>query len=359
LDSGCLLIHGQDTPTRTQPPKVAGISEEFRMRFRNAWARLLFICLALCVAAPVRPALAANLLRHWNVPDISRLPDDAWGRTVRLGARLVTNTASLIGPEVKDPKQRFSGNNLNCESCHLEAGTKEFGLPFQGVYASFPSYRARSGSVGTIEDRIQGCMVRSMNGKPLPPAGPEMTALVAYLKFLSVGHVVGAETPGRGAGAMAELKRAANPSRGRAIYGATCASCHGAQGAGKRNGQAGDAKGYAVPPLWGAGSFNDGAGMGRLIDAANFIHSNMPFGTSWKQPALSPDDAWDVAAFLVSQPRPHKSGQERDFPNRLEKPADAPYGPYADNIPAQQHKYGPFKPIRDAISKLKKKDSSR
>src|SRR5262249_33937786 len=92
----------------------------------------------------------------WNAPDIDKLPDDDWGRTVRLGRDLVARTASLIGPEVSDPAHRFAGNNLNCQSCHVQAGTKEFGLPFQGVYADFPNYRARSGAVGTIEDRIQG-----------------------------------------------------------------------------------------------------------------------------------------------------------------------------------------------------------
>jgi thiosulfate dehydrogenase len=324
------------------------------MRFRLTYICLFLVSLTVGPFAAIVPAMAANASQNWSVPDISRLPDDAWGRTVRLGRRLITNTASLIGPEVKDPKQRFSGNNLNCESCHLEAGTKEFGLPFQGVYASFPNYRARSGSVGTIEDRIQGCMVRSMNGKALAPAGPEMTAMVAYLKFLSIGHAVGVETPGRGPGEMLELKRAADPYRGRTIYASTCASCHGAHGEGKRTGQTGNAEGYTVPPLWGTDSFNDGAGMSRVIDAANFIHSNMPFGASWKQPTLSPDDAWDVAAFVVSQPRPHKSHLEQDYPNRLEKPVDTPYGPYADNIPAQQHKYGPFASIRDAVRKLKK-----
>ena len=111
------------------------------------------------------------------VPDIDKLADDDWGRTVRYGRDLVAKTASLIGPEVSDPAHRFAGNNLNCQSCHLEAGSKEFGLPFVGVYADFPNYRARSGAVGTVEDRIQGCMVRSMNGKPLPADSREMTAI--------------------------------------------------------------------------------------------------------------------------------------------------------------------------------------
>ena len=288
----------------------------------------------------------------WVVPDIDKLADDDWGRTVRYGRDLVAKTASLIGPEVSDPAHRFAGNNLNCQSCHLEAGSKEFGLPFVGVYADFPNYRARSGAVGTVEDRIQGCMVRSMNGKPLPADSREMTAIVAYLKFLSSGRPVGAPTHGRGPGRMPELTRAADPAHGEAVYAQNCAACHGDQGQVQRAGPLGHAHGYAIPPLWGPDSFNDGAGMTRLINAANFVHNNMPNGVTWQAPALSTEDAWDVAAFVDSQPRPHKAQLDRDFPNRLQKPVDAPYGPYADGLDPTQHKLGPFQPIRDAIKEL-------
>lgn len=301
---------------------------------------------------PVPAAAPQPTEVSWSVPDVDKLPDDDWGRTVRYGRDLVTKTSSLIGPEAADPAHRFAGNNLNCSSCHLDAGTKQFGIPLVGVYADFPNYRARSGAVGTIEDRIQGCMTRSMNGKPLPDKSRELVALVAYLKFLSTDHPVGEPTPGRGPGKMTELTRAADPVHGQAIYTQTCAACHGDHGQGQRSGHPGDGQGYSIPPLWGPDSFNDGAGMTRLIDAANFIHNNMPNGTTFQQPALSPADAWDVAAYIDSQPRPHKSGVDKDFPNRLQKPADTPYGPYADDFSAAQHKFGPWQPIRAAIKKL-------
>jgi len=108
-----------------------------------------------------------------------------------------------------------------------------------------------------------------------------------------------------------------------------------------------------VPPLWGDDSFNDGAGMSRLISAADFIHGNMPSGTSWRQPVLSVQDSWDVAAYVLSQPRPRKDHLERDFPVRTQKPVDAAYGPYADGFGAAQHKYGPFQPIREKLAALK------
>ena len=296
-----------------------------------------------------RPAAAPAA---WVVPDADALPDDGWGKTVRYGRDLIARTYALIGPEVADPAHRFSGNNMACQNCHLEAGTKQFGLPFQGVYADFPNYRARSGAVGTIENRIQGCMTRSMNGKPLPPGGPEMTAMVAYMKFLSDGRPVGVPTPGRGPGRMPELTRAADPAHGQDVYAQNCVACHGATGQGQRAGVVGDAKGYTFPPLWGPDSFNDGAGMDRLIGAANFIHGNMPNGVNWQAPVLSEQDAWDVAAFVQAQPRAHKANLDRDYPVALQRPADSGYGPYADGFSAEQHRLGPFGPIRDKIKQL-------
>ncbi|HTC08128.1 MAG TPA: c-type cytochrome, partial [Acetobacteraceae bacterium] len=309
------------------------------------------VATALTTPAPrARPAAAEP---QWVVPDADALPDNDWGRTVRYGRDLITRTFALIGPEVADPSRRYAGNNLSCESCHLQAGTKQFGLPFQGVFADFPNYRARSGAVGTIEDRINGCMTRSMNGKRLPPDGPDMTAMVAYLKFLSEGRPVGAATPGRGSGAMPELIRAADPVRGKAVYAKICAACHGPAGQGQRVGAVGDAKGYTFPPLWGPDSFNDGAGMVRLISAANFVRSNMPNGTTWQTPALSVPDAWDVTAYVQSQPRPQRANLDRDFPKRLQRPVDSNYGPYVDAFSQEQHRLGPFAPIRAAIAEMK------
>ena len=152
---------------------------------------------------------------------------------------------------------------------------------------------------------------------------------------------------------MPELDRAADPERGRSLYANACAVCHGPDGSGVRRSLPTTDLGYMMPPLWGADSFNDGAGMSRLITAANFIHFNMPHGADYLNPQLSPVDAWDIAAYVISQPRPRKAGLDRDFPDLLEKPVDVPYGPYADAFSAQQHKYGPFAPIRAAVARLK------
>ncbi|WP_353228907.1 c-type cytochrome [Novosphingobium sp.] len=299
-------------------------------------------------AAAAAPASSMQSPAAWSVPDIDTLPDDAWGRTVRQGRDLIVRTAELIGPMAANPAARYAGNNLACQSCHIDGGTRKFGLPLVGAFAAYPNYRARSGQVGTIEERINGCVRRSLNGRPLPPDSAEMTAMVAYLKFLSIGRPVGSRTEGQGPGQMPELARAADPARGGQLFAGQCAACHGVNGDGQRDGSG--KPGYVVPPLWSADSFNDGAGMARLTNAANFIHNNMPDGTTWAAPAISVTDSWDIAAYIESWPRPHMADLDRDFPNRSEKPADTPYGPYADSFGASQHKYGPFQPIRDGIA---------
>jgi thiosulfate dehydrogenase len=286
----------------------------------------------------------------WTVPEIAKLPDSAWGKLVREGRELTVATYAHLGPKTADAAHRFSGNNMSCQNCHLEAGTKKFGLPFVGVFADFPQYRAREGEVGTLEDRINGCLTRSMNGRALPFDSHEMKAFVAYIKFLSDGRPIGSKTVGRGTGNLAELSRPADPVAGAKVFAQMCAFCHGGAGLGKR---ASDHAGYEFPPLAGPDSFNDGAGMARLISAAEFIHNNMPNGTSFDQPVLSESDAWDVAAYVASLKRPHKADLEKDYPIRTEKPVDAGYGPYADGIETNVHKYGPFGPVRDKLKTMK------
>jgi thiosulfate dehydrogenase len=318
-------------------------------------AGLAAACLA--IAATVWPGAAQQTTPPnppiWTVPEIGALPDDANGRLVRKGRDLVTATYAYIGPLVADPEKRYAGNSLACSDCHLNAGTKMFGLPIFGLFDVYPHYSARSGAGITIEDRVNQCMTRSMNGRPLSENAPEMTAIVAYLKFLSSGVAPGQTLPGLGSGHMPELGRAADPERGLQIYERGCGNCHGAEGAGFRQLYPAGNPGYLIPPLWGADSFNDGAGMNRLITAANFDHFNMPRGSDYLAPRLSVEEAWDVAAYVISQPRPHKSGLDKDFPDLLEKPVDTPYGPYADGFSEQQHKYGPFAPIRAELARLK------
>jgi thiosulfate dehydrogenase len=285
----------------------------------------------------------------WTVPDPNTLPDDSFGRTVRYGRDLIVNSSSMIGPDAADPAMRYGGNGLDCQSCHLGGGTQKFALPLAGIWGVFPTYIARENNVRTLEERINGCMERSLNGKALPVDGKEMKAILTYVRFISTAEPVSQSLDGRGAPALPLPDRAADPVRGRAVFTQNCAVCHGPDGQGQRLAAA-EAKAtgrrYQFPPLWGPDSFNDGAGMNRAITAAAFVHANMPLGTTFAAPVLSEADAFDVAAFVVSQPRPHLAGSEADFPDRSRKPIDAGYAPFVGPFPATQHRFGPWKPIQ-------------
>jgi len=318
------------------------------------------ICLmwlaAIVVAANVTATsavLAADVpqinLTEWTPPDIKTVGDDAFGKMVKYGYALMTDTANQIGPAVADPAKRYAGSNLTCQNCHLKAGTQPYAVPLVGVWGQFPQYRGREGEVGTLEERINGCMERSMNGRALPLASREMKAFLAYTKWVSTGIPDGAKLIGAGAMNVKEPGRAADLGHGREVYAQVCATCHGADGLGQR---AASGNGYQFPPIWGPDSYNNGAGMSRVLSAAAFIKHNMPFGTTYTAPVLSDQDAYDVAGFINSAERPQRANLDKDFPNRLQKPVDTAYGPYADDFSPEQHKLGPFDPIRAKVKEL-------
>jgi thiosulfate dehydrogenase len=317
------------------------------MRALALWALLTVATLPVAVLTAL-PADAQDAPK-WSVPSVDTLPDDAFGQTVRRGRDLIAKTTSLIGPDAADPAMRYAANGLTCQSCHLQAGTQQFGLPLAGVWGVFPQYIGRENEVRTLAERINGCMERSMNGRPLPVDGPEMKAMLTYIRFISAAEQVGKPLEGRGAPPLPLPTRAADPAHGRQVFAATCVACHGADGQGQRLPAAVAAsmgKRYLFPPLWGPESYNDGAGMARTITAAQFAHANMPLGTTWQSPVLSNEDAFDVMAFVNDQPRPHKQGLEADFPDRSRKPVDAAYPPYVGPFSADQHKFGPWEPIQ-------------
>jgi len=180
-------------------------------------------------------------------------------------------------------------------------------------------------------------------------AGPEMIAFASYIRWLSTGVPQGAKLVGAGTLKIEVPARAADPAQGAQVYSQTCATCHGAGGQGQR---AQTGAGYQFPPLWGPDSFNDGAGMSRLLIAAAYAMHDMPFGTTYNAPVLTADQAYDVAGYILSQKRPQMANLEKDFPIRLQKPIDTPYGPYADGFSPAQHKYGPFGPILAKVREL-------
>lgn len=270
--------------------------------------------------------------------------------TEEYGRRLVASTAELLGPDQPDERLRYINSRLNCGSCHLGTGTEPGTLTLLQTDEHYPRFSGRAGTQTDIEDRINECMQRSMNGTPLPMDSAEMIAMAAYLRSLGARYSA-TGTSLRKAEEPPPFKtpeRAASPAAGGEVFKTRCAQCHGADGLGLLA-STDPRKGYLFPPLWGSDSFNDGAGMHRVLTAARFIKARMPLG----EPTLTDDEAFDVAAYINSQPRPQMANLEQDYPDKSAKPVDNPYGPFADDFPLEQHKYGPFQPIEAHYRKLR------
>jgi thiosulfate dehydrogenase len=237
---------------------------------------------------------------NWYDRNVTNLPPGPANDVIRKGHALIVDTATHIGRSAADPQNRYAGNDLACVNCHLNAGLKPFAAPFVSTYASFPMMIDHK--VITLTERINSCMIRSMNGKELPVDGPEMEAIIAYIKFVGHGTPEGVRVAGMGLFPIADPPLAADATRGEKVYADLCATCHKADGQGERK-QA-PLVGYSIPPLWGDDSFNAAAGMAKLAYAATYLRTNMPFGVRYQDPVLSVQQAWDVAAYMISKPRP-------------------------------------------------------
>jgi thiosulfate dehydrogenase len=232
--------------------------------------------------------------------DLAALGPGPENDLVRYGHALIVDTPRYIGRSAENPAMAYGGNDLACQSCHLKAGLHPFAAPFVSTAATFPMMV--NNKVVTLPDRINSCMGLGLNGQPLPEDSQEMAALIAYIEFVGKGTPEGVRLPGMGLMPIALPEALPDSRRGLAVYAQHCASCHGQNGQGERKQPPNI--GYYVPPLWGEGSFNGGAGMGQLFYAASFIRANMPTGVDYRTPTLTVQEAWVVAAYMISNPHP-------------------------------------------------------
>lgn len=274
---------------------------------------------------------------EWTAPNSFNIPPTTEGTLIRYGKELISNTSYYLGPKGKVAK---ISNGMNCQNCHLNAGTKYLGNNYSAVYSTYPRFRARSGQIETIYQRVNDCLERSLNGNPLDTNSREMKAIEAYIKWLGTNVPKKITPTGAGITNLPFLNRAASPEIGEAVYMQKCQRCHGIKGEGVLNI---DSLTYQYPPLWGKYSYNNGAGLFRLSRFAGYVYNNMPFdiGTNKLAEPLTQQEAWDVAAYVNSQPRPKKVFKH-DWPDITKKPVDHPFGPYADSFSEIEHKFGPF-----------------
>ncbi|HVX41769.1 MAG TPA: c-type cytochrome [Gemmatimonadaceae bacterium] len=245
----------------------------------------------------------------WQPPDTTRIPNDSLGASIRRGLALVMHTA--------DSLPQYATGRLQCTNCHINGGRNVDAAPFAGSHARFPKYMDRTGAVIALADRVNYCFTRSLGGNRLPVDSREMEDILAYIAWLSDGVPMGEgkTLPGsEGLHAM-PASLTGDSARGALVFAAKCVACHQADGQGN------PAIPPGVPPLWGPRSFSVGASMARRGKAASFIWHNMPYGAG---KTLSPQDAFDVAAFVDSKPRLDSPGKGNDWPAGG-TPSDVPY----------------------------------
>jgi len=265
---------------------------------------------------PIKPAKPAEVPASFHPPSAASMPTDEFGKSVKLGEQIFLNTKQYAG--------KYVGNALNCVNCHLDAGRKADASPLWAAYISYPAYRSKNKHVNTYAERLQGCFRFSMNGKAPPLGDPVLVALESYSYWLAKGAPVGEKLKGQGYPKLEKPAAEPDYARGGKIYEQHCAMCHGADGQGQVS-----AGQMVFPPLWGAKSFNWGAGMHDIKNAAGFIKANMPLGLGG---TLSDQDAWDVALFMDSHDRPQDPRFTKSVQETRKKYHDSPTSMYGKTV---------------------------
>ena len=241
----------------------------------------------IAVAQTPRPA-PASPQGAFAPPNEDAIPQGPFGDAVKLGEDIFRHTPQFA--------PQFTGNTLSCSNCHLDAGRLANSAPMWAAYVAYPAYRSKNRMVNTFGERLQGCFRFSENGKSPPLDNPVIVELEAYSYWLATNAPTGTKMAGRGYPASSKPTEALSYQHGQVVYAQNCALCHQANGAGT------SAAGQVVfPALWARSSYNWGAGMSNIDTAAEFIKSNMPLGVAG---SLTPQQAWDVAAYIDSQNRP-------------------------------------------------------
>lgn len=239
---------------------------------------VLALLLTACGAGKSATAPAAQ-----GTFDAQAIPAGHVGDMVRYGYELIMHTRAHLRPYVTA--------NMDCAACHVQGGLKSRGGSFVGIAAQFPQWNTRAKRVISLQDRLAECFLYSMNGHPPAYNSREMEAMVAYIMYLSRDAKLGSKPDPAERIAHFNAPSAPDAKRGAQIYTQKCSMCHGATGAGSSN----------YPPLWGATSFNGGAGMHRLWTMAGFVRYNMPQNAPG---TLSDQQAYDVSAYVLSHSRP-------------------------------------------------------
>lgn len=278
------------------------------MHMRNRWSVLgSILVLAVCFAENASAVTDGGTV----------YPEGEAGEMVRLGQAIINET------DTHPLTRTLVGNTLQCRNCHLADGA---GMPgaqngfgsFRGTAAVFPAFSKRDGGMITLQERIEDCFIRSMDGrKPIVDSKASL-AMTAYVAWLSTGVAMSMNprvpmslenekrmsTGKKRFDALLRRATYADYLEGRQVYEKQCASCHQKDGSGIAG---------SFPALWGSNakgrwrSYNAGAGMSKLDKAAVWIQSNMPLGEGG---TLDDRDAVALSLYINAQPRAAFSASE-------------------------------------------------
>jgi thiosulfate dehydrogenase len=296
----------RDFPERFSS-EAAGMVERHQLRLLRLGSAVALVVAGAALAAVAFVALlpsarfageetgAEPAAADFAPPALADIPAGPEGDAIRRGMAIFADPRTHAAA--------FVGNSMACKNCHLDNGRRANSSPMWAAWVSYPQFRKKTGSINTMEDRIRGCFLYSMNapnspsGAPPPEGSDIYRDLEAYFHWLAKDAPTGTRMKGAGYPTPPLSSAGYDPARGAQLFEAKCTACHGSDGQGARQ-----PDGTIVyPPLWGPRSFNWGAGMARIDLAAGFIRANMPFD---KPGSLSDDQAWDLAAFVDSHERP-------------------------------------------------------
>lgn len=224
---------------------------------------------------------------QFDLVDPAKAPESIQ-ELARFGFEAMVNTKK-IAPE-------YVGNDLSCTHCHFAGGDTtggaQGGFSLAGVATKYPAFDVNFNKVIDLPTRINSCFLKSMNGKALPLDSQLMLAFVTYFQWISKNLPIYATIPWLGIPALSS-SHVGNIEQGKQVFDTYCSLCHKEKYIGE----------IYPPQLWGNGSFNDAAGMSKIPKLASFIYWNMPY--SDRTPILTEEQAIDVAAYILSKPRPH------------------------------------------------------
>ena len=294
----------------------SGVSELGTMRWSLSVRQMLLTGLGALIVLLVIGAFAYNAGLHYPreqaatatapasdffaPPAESTIPSGPEGDSIRHGEQIFLATRAQAG--------NYVGNGLACGNCHLDGGRRANAAPMWAAWGMYPAYRAKNHRINTMQDRIRDCFLYSMNAPASPSGGPPPLGddiyrdLQMYFAWLASGAPAGKALQGKGYLKLVDPPLGHDPARGAQVFAGHCAACHGPDGQGQTNPDGS----YAYPPLWGPHSYNWGAGMAGVSNAAGFILANMPYGQGY---TLTAQQAWDVAAFVDSRERPRDPRQ--------------------------------------------------